>query len=267
MRLWPFSSKPTVPVVRLQGVIGSGSALRPGLSLAAVDAALAKAFAMKAPVVALAINSPGGSAAQSSLIAGRVRALADEHDTTVLAFVEDVAASGGYWLAVAADEIFADATSIVGSIGVVTASFGFTELIEKIGVERRIYTVGENKAILDPFQPEKESDIAIIRALQADIHAAFVAAVKARRGSRLGHDPDLFTGRVWSGTGALALGLVDGLGDIRSVLRERFGKHVRLKQVPLARPSFLRSRLGVGLGAEELIGAIRSDRLWDRYGL
>lgn len=267
MRIGWFSSKPRVPVVRLQGVIGSGSALRPGLSIGAIEGALGRAFAMKGPAVALVVNSPGGSAAQSSLIAGRIRALAKEHDKPVLAFVEDVAASGGYWLAAAADEIFADATSIVGSIGVVTAAFGFTELIAKLGVERRIYTVGENKAILDPFQPEKESDIAILRALQADIHHAFVAAVRERRGARLGSDPELFSGRVWSGTGALALGLVDGIGDMRSVIRARYGDKVKFQTVPLSRPSLLRPRFRLGPSAEDVIAAVRADRLWDQYGL
>lgn len=265
MPLWPFRTRATVPVVRLQGVIGAGSALRPGLSLAGVEGALARAFAIRAPAVALVINSPGGSAAQSSLIAGRIRSLAAEHKRPVLAFVEDVAASGGYWLATAADEIFADETSIVGSIGVVSASFGFTELIEKLGVERRVYTQGENKALLDPFQPERPHDVEILRALQADIQRAFVAQVTARRGTRLADDPELFSGRVWSGAQAVPLGLVDGIGDLRDTLRERFGKRVRLKPVPVARPSLLRSRLG--LSAEEAIGAIRADALWRRYGV
>ena len=265
MRFWPFRKRPTIPVVRLQGVIGAGAALRPGLSLATAEAALGRAFALKAPAVALVINSPGGSAAQSSLIAGRIRALAAEHERPVLAFVEDVAASGGYWLATAADEIFCDPTSIIGSIGVVSASFGFTELIAKLGVERRLYAQGSNKALLDPFQPEKEGDVAILKALQADIHGAFIAQVRARRGARLGDDPDLFTGRVWSGAQSLPLGLVDGLGDMRAVLRERFGKSVRLRHVPVSRPSFFRSRLG--LSADEVVAALHGDAQWRRYGL
>ncbi|MBJ3774498.1 S49 family peptidase [Acuticoccus mangrovi] len=268
MRLWP-KRRTTIPLVRLQGVIGMGSSLRPGLSAASVEAALVRAFAMKGPAVALAINSPGGSPVQSSLIFSRIRGLAQEKKKTVLVFVEDVAASGGYWLATAGDEIIADATSIVGSIGVVTATFGFPELLQKIGVERRVYTMGENKSVLDPFQPEKPSDVGILHAVQADIHAAFIAVVKERRGARLADDPDLFTGRFWSGEAGRALGLVDRIGNLRDVLRERYGARVAVREVPARRPSFLRGRLGLGaaLSADSLIGAVRSDRLWDRYGL
>lgn len=269
MRLWPRRRRITVPLVRLSGVIGMGSALRPGLSLAGVEAALGKAFSLKAPCVALAINSPGGSPVQSSLIGGRIRALANENDTPVIAFVEDVAASGGYWLACAADEIYSDETSVVGSIGVISATFGFTDLIEKIGVERRVYTAGESKSILDPFKPEQEKDVAILRAVQGDIHEAFVDIVKARRGDRLVDDPELFSGRFWSGTAGHRLGLVDGIGAARDVLRERYGDKMRIRVIPTSRPSFLRARFGVGapLSAEAMIGAVRADRLFDRYGL
>ncbi|WP_108659450.1 S49 family peptidase [Acuticoccus kandeliae] len=268
MRFWR-SRKVTVPVVRLQGTIGMGSPLRPGLSMAGVASAIDKAFAMKSPAVALVINSPGGSPAQSSLIFTRVRKLAEEKEKRVFVFVEDVAASGGYWLAVAGDEIYADATSILGSIGVVTATFGFTELLEKLGVERRIYTIGENKAILDPFKPEREQDIAILRAVQQDIQDAFVAVVKARRGEKLSSDPDLFTGRFWSGTSALGHGLIDGIGDLRTVLRNRYGAKVVLKPISAARQSFWRKSLGLSadLSAEAMIGAVRADRLWERHGL
>ncbi|WP_420392821.1 S49 family peptidase [Acuticoccus sp.] len=268
-----FRSKPVVPVVRLTGIIGQGTALRPGLSLAGVEGALDKAFRIKAPAVALVVNSPGGSPVQSSLIATRVRALAAKNGRTVVAFVEDVAASGGYWLAAAADEIVADANSIVGSIGVVTATFGFPELLDKLGVERRVYTVGENKAILDPFRPEREADVAILRSVQADVHDAFVAAVRERRGGRLGDDPDLFTGRFWSARSGLAIGLVDRIGEIRSVVKERYGERVQLRNIPTARPSFWRARLGIGLdpqgalSADGLIGAARSHLMWERYGL
>lgn len=269
MRLWPGRARTRVPVVRLQGTIGLGSPLRQGLTMASVESALAKAFAMKGPAVALVVNSPGGSPAQSSLIYKRIRALAQEKNKHVLVFVEDVAASGGYWLAAAGDEIFADATSIVGSIGVVTATFGFTELLEKVGVERRVYTIGENKAILDPFRPERENDVVILKAVQADIHDAFVAAVKERRGARLSGDPDLFTGRFWSGTSALGHGLIDGIGDLRSVLRERYGEKVSIRQVAAARSPFWRLRFGAGtaVSGADLIGALRADRQWERYGL
>lgn len=269
MRLWPGRRRVTVPVVRLQGTIGLGGGLRPGLSLSGVATGLKKAFAMRGPAVAIVVNSPGGSPAQSSLIYARIRALAEEHDKTVITFVEDVAASGGYWIAVAGDEIVADATSIVGSIGVVSAGFGFTELLEKIGVERRIYTTGENKVILDPFTPEKEHDIAILKGIQTDIQKAFVSVVTSRRGEKLADDPDLFTGRFWTGTAAQRLGLVDGLGEVRNVLVERYGKNVQLRPVPVSRPSIWRGRLGVaqGLSAESVIGAVRADRLWERFGL
>ncbi len=267
MRLWPRSKKSVVPMVRLHGVIGQGSALRPGLSLAGVEGALDKAFRMKGPAVALVINSPGGSPVQSSLIVQRIRALAEKHDKTTIAFVEDVAASGGYWLATAADEIIVDESSIVGSIGVVTATFGFPELLSKIGVERRVYTIGENKAILDPFKPQRDADVEILHAVQSDVHAAFVSSIKARRGSRLGDDPDLFTGRFWSGRGAVRLGLADGIGEIRSTLKARFGDAVRVKSVSTSRPSMLR-RLGLGSAssAEALVGAAHAHLLWERYG-
>ncbi|MEM8664294.1 MAG: S49 family peptidase, partial [Pseudomonadota bacterium] len=171
-------------------------------------------------------------------------------------------------LATAADEIFADATSIVGSIGVITASFGFTELIEKIGVERRVYTVGENKSILDPFQPAQERDIAILKSIQSDIHEAFVASVNARRGDKLGSDPDLFTGRFWTAASGEKLGLVDGLGNAHTVLRARYGDKVRIKTVPLSKPGILRGRLGLNApSAEALIGAVRANQLHERYGL
>lgn len=260
------SRRTVVPVVRLQGPIGLSSPLRQGLSFATMERPIAKAFATKGPAVALIVNSPGGSPVQSALIAGRIRALAEEKKKTVLAFVEDVAASGGYWLATAGDEIFADASSLVGSIGVVTATFGFPELLEKIGVERRVYTTGENKAVLDPFRPEKESDVAILKSVQADVQAAFERQVRTRRGAKLADHPDLFTGRFWSGTAAVDLGLVDGLGEIRTVLRERYGAKVVIRAVGAARTPFWR-RLGTGPTAEELIGAVRADSLWARYGL
>ncbi|MCF3935605.1 S49 family peptidase [Acuticoccus sp. M5D2P5] len=271
MRFWR-SSKVTVPVVRLNGVIGMASPLRSGLSMAGVEAALHKAFAVKGPAVALLVNSPGGSPAQSSLIHSRVRALAAEKNKRVFVFVEDLAASGGYWIATAGDEIYADATSIVGSIGVVSASFGFTELIEKLGVERRVHTIGENKAILDPFRPVRPHDVEILHSVQQDVQDAFVALVKARRGDKLADDPELFSGRFWSGASAVSLGLVDGLGEARTVLRARYGEKVSLKTIPLGKQPFWRKGLGLSAGlsalsADSLIGALRADRMWDRYGL
>jgi serine protease SohB len=229
--------------------------------------------------VALAINSPGGAAVQSHLIFQRIRGLADEKKLPVIAFVEDVAASGGYMIACAANEIIADVSSIVGSIGVVGGSFGFDKLIEKIGVERRLYTSGENKAMLDPFLPEKPGDVERLKSIQHEIHESFIALVKARRGGKLGsRETALFSGEYWTGQRGRELGLVDAIGDLRSVLRERFGDKV---QTPLIaeRRSLLGRRLpGVGSGdlgllaggpslAEDLVSTLEARALWSRYGL
>src|SRR5690606_22101022 len=200
----------TIPVIRLHGAIMSGgSQFRQNLSLATTAGLIDKAFSFReAPAVAIAINSPGGSPVQSRLIYKRIRDLAEEKKRRVHVFVEDVAASGGYMIALAGDEIIADPSSIVGSIGVVSAGFGFQELIKKIGVERRVHTSGRNKAILDPFQPEKEEDIERLKALQEEVHQTFIALVKERRGAKLAEDDDLFTGLFWTGERGHALGLV-----------------------------------------------------------
>ena len=212
-----------VPVVRLSGVIGAVTPLRPGMTLAGVARTLERAFGMKqAKAVALVINSPGGSPVQSRQIYTRIRQLAAEKKLPVLVFVEDVAASGGYMIACAGDEIFCDPSSIMGSIGVVGGSFGFQELIRKIGVERRLYTAGEHKAMLDPFLPEDPEDVARVKALQREIHAIFIALVKQSRGARLkGADDVLFTGEYWAGETSVSLGLADAIGDLRSTLRAR----------------------------------------------
>ncbi len=212
---------PVIPVVRLAGVIGGGGPLRQGLALESLVGPLGRAFAVKkAPAVALIVNSPGGAAAQSHLIFRHIRALAEEKHKKVIVAVEDLAASGGYMIAAAGDEIIVDEGSIVGSIGVVSAGFGFTGLIERIGVERRVHTAGKSKAMLDPFRPEREEDVARLTAIQEDVHAAFIGLVKARRGAKLADDPDLFSGAFWSGKTAVDLGLADRTGDLRSVLRE-----------------------------------------------
>src|SRR3978361_196295 len=217
-----------VPVVRLSGVIGAVTPLRPGMTLAGVAKTLERGFATRnAKAVALVINSPGGSPVQSRQIYLRIKQLAAEKKLPVLVFVEDVAASGGYMLACAGDEIFCDPSSILGSIGVVGGSFGFQELIRKIGVERRRYTAGEHKAMLDPFLPEDPDDVARIKALQREIHAIFIALVKQSRGARLkGVDDVLFTGEYWAGERSVSLGLADAIGDLRSTLRARFGDKV-----------------------------------------
>ena len=261
---------PLVNVLRLDGVIGRASGpRRGGMALSDMAESIEKAF--KGPqlsAVALAINSPGGSPVQSALIATRIRALAAENEVPVYAFCEDVAASGGYWLACAADEIYANPASIVGSIGVVFAGFGFPEMLAKIGVERRVHTAGEKKAILDPFKSEDQEDVEILKELQADIHEQFKDHVRERRGDKLQADESvLFSGEFWTGNRALGLGLVDGLGDLRSVMRERYGEKVKLRVVGRRR-GWLDKRLGMRNDwADELIGAVESRALWSRYGL
>jgi signal peptide peptidase SppA len=271
---------PVVPVVRLSGVIGAVTPLRPGVTLAGVSKTLERAFAMdNASAVALVINSPGGSPVQSRQIYLRIRHLAQEKKLPVLVFVEDVAASGGYMIACAGDEIFCDPSSILGSIGVVGGGFGFAELIKKIGVERRLYTAGEYKATLDPFLPENPDDVARLKAIQREIHATFIELVKASRGSRLKEtDGLLFTGEYWAGERSVALGLADAIGDLRSTLRARFGDKVL---TPLVAPStgllagLFGRKAGAGtltsigdtLGmADELISALETRAIWAKFG-
>ena len=262
---------PTIPAVRLAGVIGSVGLAGRGLTLAGLERALDAAFAHRhAPAVALLINSPCGSPVQSALIAGRIRSLASEKNKPVLAFVEDVAASGGYWFACAADEIYADPSSIVGSIGVISAGFGFEDALARLGVERRVHATGEHKGMLDPFRPERDGDIELLRGIHADILARFVAHVRDRRGGRLkGDQAELFDGRVWTGAAALPLGLIDGLGEARATVRARFGKDARLA---LANPrrGFLRRlrwRAQPGHSVEELFAAVEARAHWRRYGV
>ncbi|KQW31506.1 peptidase S49 [Rhizobium sp. Root274] len=268
-----------IPVVRLHGpIMSGGSRFRPALNLASIAGQLEKAFAMKdSPAVALSINSPGGSPVQSRMIYDRVRALAEEKNKRVLVFVEDVAASGGYMIAIAGDEIIADATSIVGSIGVVSGGFGFPELLKKIGVERRVYTAGENKVILDPFQPEKQSDIEYLKTLQLEIHDIFIGMVKARRGTLLADDPTVFSGLFWTGRKGLELGLVDRLGGLREEIKSRYGKDARLELVGAPKGLFGRRAPGIGtFGSVDQIAAqavaglaetLEEKALWGRYGL
>jgi signal peptide peptidase SppA len=268
-----------VPVVRLSGVIGAVTPLRPGMSLAGVARTLERAFAVKnAKAVALVINSPGGSPVQSRQIYLRIRQLAEEKKLPVLVFVEDVAASGGYMIACAGDEIFCDPSSILGSIGVVGGSFGFQELIKKVGVERRLYTAGIRKAMLDPFLPENPDDVAKLKALQQEIHTIFIALVKQSRGTRLkGADEVLFTGEYWAGETSVSLGLADAIGDLRSTLRSRFGEKV---QTPVIAPasgmlSGLLGRRSAGMLAawentaslpEEAISALETRAIWAKFG-
>ncbi|MCB8820299.1 S49 family peptidase [Microvirga rosea] len=267
---------PVVPVVRLSGAIGAVMPLRPGLAISNVATVLDRAFSIKgAKAVAIVVNSPGGSPAQSHLIFKRIRAYADEKKLPVFAFVEDAAASGGYMLACAADEIFADPSSILGSIGVVSAGFGFDRLIERFGIERRVYTAGDKKAMLDPFQPEDPQEVERLKDLQREIHQVFVSLVRSRRGAKLDEtNGDLFSGAFWVGEQAVRLGLADGIGDIRTVMRQRFGDKVQLRVIEPARPPLLGRLFGRrGLGESSLIdpdallGALEERASWSRLGL
>jgi signal peptide peptidase SppA len=279
MRL--FRRTPIIPVVRLSGAIGMATPLRPGLGIEALAGPLERAFTLsKLPGVAVIVNSPGGSPVQSHLIFQRIRQLAAEHKKRVHVFCEDVAASGGYFLALAGDEIYADPSSIIGSIGVISAGFGFDKAIEKLGIDRRVYTAGLNKSTLDPFLPEKAEDIARLKELQRDVHDVFIGIVKDRRAAKLlGSDAELFSGAFWSAAKALDLGLVDGVGDPRARLREVYGDKVKLVAVPISKPgllSRLRRGAGVSVGweqasspsvADDVLSAIETRALWARFGL
>lgn len=283
-KIWR-KDRPIVPVVRLNGVIASDGRFRNALNLSAVAPALRAAFKLKgAKAVALSINSPGGSPVQSHLIFKRVRALAEEHDLPVFAFAEDVAASGGYMLLAAGDKIYADESSIVGSIGVISASFGFEDAIGKLGVTRRVHTSGEKKSTLDPFLPEDPQDVERLEALQNEVHGHFKTLVRSRRGDHLtAEDGKLFTGEFWSGPQAKELGLVDDIGDLRTVMRREFGDKVRLPIISQERPFWRRAMAGMSLSqnrggmsglpaagslwAEELITALESRSIWSRFGL
>jgi len=263
---------PVVPVVRLSGVIGQVGPLRSGLTFESVRDPLERAFRVKrAKAVALAINSPGGSPVQSALIARHIRELADEKEIRVLAFIEDAGASGGYWLASAADEIFVDPSSIVGSIGVISAGFGFPALLERLGVERRVETAGERKALLDPFQPRREADVAHLRTLLEELHEAFKEQVRSRREGRLtAPEEELFTGEFWGGQRAVDLGLADGIGHLHSELRRRFGKKVIVYRIQRPR-RWLSWRTAQTAAprewAEAAIAALEERAYWSRYGL
>lgn len=261
-RFIPFLPKPAyVPVIRLSGTIGTGVR---SLSDQALAPLIERAFAKGKPAaVALLINSPGGSAVQSSLIAARIRRLAAEKKVEVHAFVEDVAASGGYWLACAADRIWVDRSSIVGSIGVIFASFGFPELMARQGIERRVVTAGRSKSFADPFLPQKAEDVERLKALQTPIHQAFIDHVKERRGARLA-DADLFNADIWVGQGSVDLGLTDGIGHLVPKMKELYGDKVRL--LPYGQKRSLAQRLGLAL-VDDALNSVEDRALWARYGL
>ena len=255
---------PIVPVVRLHGVIAADQ--RPGrLNIQSVAPLLDRAFRMAGPVVALIVNSPGGSPVQSRLIAKRIRDLATEHEKHVLVFVEDAAASGGYFIATAGDEIIADPSSIVGSVGVIFAGFGFPQALAKLGVERRVHTAGKNKSTADPFLPEKPEDVERIKQMELDVHQVFIDWVKSRRADKLqAPDDQLFTGEFWSGVRGLDLGLVDALGDLHETLRTRFGDDVRTKIIEAKRGLFRLPSFGLAASA---LAAIEDRAIWNRFGL
>lgn len=260
----------TINVIRLQGAIMAGSGLRAGLNAKDLEPLLKRAFKKGVSGVALAINCPGGSPVQSSLIAARIIALGAEKKIPVYAFCEDVAASGGYWLACAADEIYADESSIVGSIGVIAAGFGFVDAIKKLGVERRVYTSGTSKSILDPFKPEKEEDVKRLLDLQEDVHEGFKAYVRKRRLGKLkAEESELFTGAFWTGKRGLELGLIDGLGHMIEVLRRKFGEDVEIIEISAPKGWGLK-RLGLGSATElpdAAFNALETRALYGRFGL
>jgi serine protease SohB len=283
-RALPFTgpAAPLVTVIDLSGVIGdAGGPGRKGMSLKRLEKSLEAAFKPgKLSAVALAINSPGGSPVQSRLILNAIRRHAKEKEVPVLAFIEDVGASGGYILALAGDEIYADDSSIVGSIGVISGGFGFHEAIRRLGVERRVYTAGENKSMLDPFQPEDPKDIERLEKILSDLHEQFKALVKDRRGDKLKDDPELFSGAIWTGPAAKERGLIDGIAQLGDFLREKFGEDVKIKRISPEAGSLLKKLLTGGeerspgfgappslIDAEELIAASERRALWARYGL
>ena len=274
----PFLSRrqPTVAIIRLNGVIAAGGRGRGFINLPILSSVLERAFNVRGVrAIALDINSPGGSPVQSAMIFDRIRALAEEKKLPVIGFTQDVAASGGYWLACAADEIYANPNSIVGSVGVISSGFGLQGLLERFGIERRVHTSGDRKGFLDPFLPENAENVGRLKSLQAEIHESFRELVRERRRGRLKADEEvLFSGEFWTGRKAMELGLIDGLGDLRAVLRERYGKKVRL---PVFGPEqgWLRRRVGIAgwtetkgtHWADELMNTIEARAMWSRYGL
>ena len=265
-----FSKTINIPTLRLSGVIGQAGFMRSGLNISALDKLIDKLFAdKKSPAVAIIINSPGGSPTQSSLIADKIIKKAKENDKKVLVFVEDVAASGGYWLACAGDEIFIDTNSVLGSIGVISPGFGFVELIKKIGIERRVYTSGKSKSFLDPFKEEKIDDVKRLKDIQEQIHENFISYVKSRRGKKIEekNTDEVFSGLFWVGNKAIELGLADGIGSIYEVINKRFGKKAKIKFID-QKKSFLQRKLSTSLlNTDELISSIEEKAMWSKFGL
>lgn len=263
MKYIPFvKSPPFVAVIRLQGAIANSGR---GLDSPGLGPVIEKAFSKGKPAaVALEINCPGGSPVQSSLIASHIRRLADENKVPVFAFVEDVAASGGYWLACAADEIFIDSCSLTGSIGVISAGFGAHQAIDKVGIERRVHTAGKSKSLMDPFKPEKPEDVAKLKGWLEDLHATFISYVKSRRGPKLTDDPDLFTGEVYIGQKGIEVGLVDAIGHMVPVMKARFGDKVRFRRYGQKRS--ILSRFGAQI-VDDAVAGIEERAAFARFGL
>ena len=266
-----FKKKTVIPHVRLTGVIGSAGKFKQGIDLAGQRDILKKAFNYKkAKYVAISINSPGGSPVQSHLIYSYIRQLADKNKIKVIIFAEDVAASGGYLISCAGDEIYANSSSIIGSIGVISASFGFKDLIKKIGIERRVYTAGKNKSTLDPFVEEKEEDIKRLKSIQLELHSDFIKVVETSRGSKL-KDPEknnIFTGEFWTGSSALKLGLIDGIGNADQVLKDKFGDKAIIKNFEKQK-GFIAKKLSSSIKdpVDSLAKILEEKTIWQKFGL
>lgn len=268
-----FRNYNEIPVIKLSGVIGQAGSFRKGLTLNDLNKLIEKAFSTKkAPAVFLNINSPGGSPTQSSFIASKIRSLAKKNKTKVYAFVEDVAASGGYWLACAADEIYIDQNSIVGSIGVISPGFGFVEMIKKLGIQRRVFTSGKNKSFLDPFQNAKKEDINKLKEIQNTIHNNFITHVKNSRGKKIkAKDNEVYNGMFWVGEQAVKLGLVDGIGHMEDIMKQKFGKKFKIKVLE-PKKSFFQKRFSSSINNNsinflDLINALEEKLYWSKFGL
>ena len=266
-----FKKKKIIPHIRLSGVIGSAGRFKQGIDFSGQQEIIKKAFSFKkAKNIAISINSPGGSPVQSHLIHDYIRQLAKKNKKKVIVFAEDVAASGGYLIACAGDEIYANSSSIVGSIGVISASFGFQDAIKKIGIQRRVYTAGKNKSTLDPFKEEKVEDIERIKKLQLELHSDFIEVVKKSRGSKL-KDPEknnTFTGEFWSGSTSMKLGLIDGIGNAEQILREKFGEDIVIKNLEKQK-SFIAKKLSSSIDnqIDNVASVIEERALWQKFGL
>ncbi len=266
-----FKKKKIIPHIRLSGVIGSAGRFKQGIDFSGQQEIIKKAFSFKkSENIAISINSPGGSPVQSHLIHDYIRQLAKKNKKKVIVFAEDVAASGGYLIACAGDEIYANSSSIVGSIGVISASFGFQDAIKKIGIQRRVYTAGKNKSTLDPFKEEKEEDIERIKKLQLELHSDFIEVVKKSRGSKL-KDPEknnTFTGEFWSGTTSMKLGLIDGIGNAEQILRDKFGEEIVIKKLEKQK-SFIAKKLSSSVDnqIDNIASVIEERAMWQKFGL